>query len=153
MQFIHTTNPYDDSATTVDPPAIGASSNTLAPQPPLFPASAGSHNAAAHGLNALSAAATSHQGVASSAMTYMSQYPPAPPSRHSRQPLKPQSSSSGRPSNPNPNLNMLLNPTIDPSLQHLPATSGNGTGAPLPDAADQALADLLRNFKQTPGSG
>lgn len=137
------------------------------------------YGAPAHGLDALSAAASrdrgsfqppqpSHHDMASTAMSYMAQnlhHPPNSPSsirRHMHMPNSPTVSISST-----NNINFLLNPQsslsppIDPNLQNAPEQGENSlTGTALrsevkteqPLESDQEVASLLRHFAETPGS-
>jgi Fungal Zn(2)-Cys(6) binuclear cluster domain len=181
VTFVDVTNPYAEDV--LDPALTSAEALTSTPlradwgPDPTYRSR--SNEVAAHGLEALSVAASrdrgsfrqsqpSHHDMASTAISYMAQnlhHSPSSPTSTRRQIHL--SSSPTASINSTNNINFLLNPQnslsppIDPNLQNASDQRENSSPAiavrqdsrlEQPVESDQEVAFLLRHFAETPGS-
>ncbi len=183
VTFVDVTDPYaeDPVEPTLSSPGASRSAPSRADWGPDASYRSRNSDIAAHGLEALSAAAStdrasfahpqpSHHDLASTAISYMSQTlhhsSSSPPSTRRQMHLHMPSSSTTSINSTN-HINFLLNPhsslspPIDPSLRNPPEqgdirftgnTSRSEAKAEQPVDPDQGVAYLLRHFADAPGS-
>jgi hypothetical protein len=181
VTFVNITDPYADDP--LDPALTSPDASLAAPLQanwaPEVPYRGGSSQVTAHGLEALSAAASrdrasfphpqaSHLDMATTAISYMTQNLHNAPSFpiSTRRPTQLSHSPTTSMSSIN-NINFLLNPQgslsppIDPCLRNPPEVRDASIPAPSilaeprveqPVESDQEVAYLLRHFAEAPGS-